>query len=914
MNFAFYQGGITNRFPTKNINLVELAALITSDRYKVVVLRLQAEEVVKNQKEIKKTLDYVTPGGTFHPYRQADYCQERSGLIVIDLDDVENLYATKIQLEQDPYARMIFVSPSGTGLKVLVAIETTKEHKDYFNDLSFYFQREYNLKPDSSGSDISRACYLSYDPDLFFNEGSQVWKYRGLKPQKEETKNLVSTENKKRSTGQKNLKQIRALVDQIEANGLDITTDYGKEWLLIAFSLSTLGEDGRELFHRVSRQNPGYDEQETDAKFTNALKESRFTNPAKFFSICQDYGMDITLGKGKKAQAEGEPATEAATEGESQPEQPKPEKAQPVKERSRRLSTAMTSVHYDDEEMTLLVKSGKNWVTCCDGYFFYLRYVTEDEQENVSWIIEFQPFGKEQSFTLELTNKEFLSPDSFDEAIASRGLALNAGKAELKLIRTYNFQKWGVKKAVKVIRFGFHEQSNTYFFSNKAFNGEIVEPDENNIIHTNGKHVVLPSLNDDLDDRFILTPAPMSFNQWYELYVKAYLWDNAFLPVCFYLTSLFRDVALAHKKIAPLLYVYGVAGTGKSSVLRSLTNLFGREQPEINLKADNTDAVVPKMLSIVSNGLVQFDEMTDDSKFQGMFQASYDNIGRMRTPDNARGKLDFESIDVKSMIMLTANHMPKYQPFLERCLFMINNNKKKTEDQRKNWEILQDLGKGGLAGISVELFHHRELVKREYSKAYNTLLRKFKSLFPGDEIYERNFNNVTQLLTVAYILKVNGKIDLGMEECDEPDVLDAFAQIAYQQIIFQHRILSEKSALSEFIEMIQWLYDNNKIYEGVHFRFDGPFVMLRFSSIYTSFKQQYYFQYQQPAPTKDAIEEEIIQFETPAPREEIFKGIRFRDPDNPEEQKLKDKVNHSCVMTYTRLQERYGLDLMAKRT
>ncbi|MDQ1089018.1 DUF6371 domain-containing protein [Siphonobacter sp. SORGH_AS_1065] len=592
----------------------------------------------------------------------------------------------------------------------------------------------------------------------------------------------------------------------------------------------------------------------------------------------------------------------------------KPKQETPKPEKARRISTAETSVIYDTKDKIIQVQSSKNWVTCCDGYLFYLRYVTEDEQENVSWIIEFLPINEKEKFTLELTNKEFLSPDSFDEAIASRGLALNGGKSELKLIRTYNFQKFGVKKAVKVIRFGYHESSNTYFFSNKAFNGQVIEPDENNIIHTNDMHVVLPSLNDDIDDRFILTPPPISFNQWFEIYVKAYLWDNAFLPVCFYLTSLFRDIALSHNKIAPLLYVYGVAGTGKSSVLRSLTNLFGKEQPEINLKADNTDAVVPKMISLVSNGLVQFDEMTDDSKFQGMFQASYDNIGRMRTPDNARGKLDFESIEVKSLIMLTANHMPKYQPFLERCLFMINNNKKKTEDQRRNWEQLKDLGRNGLAGLSVELLHHRDLIKKEYPTAYNKLLRKFKSLFPGGEIYERNFNNVTQLLTVAYILKVNGKIDLGMESVSETDVLEEFAGIAYQQIIFQHRILSEKSALSEFMEMVQWLYDNNKIFDGIHFRFDGYFVMFRFSSIYTTFKQQYYFQYQQPAPTKDAIEEEIIQFETPRSKEEIFKGIRFRDPDNPEEQKLKDKVNHSCVMTYDKLVERFGLDLTAKKT
>ena len=43
---------------------------------------------------------------------------------------------------------------------------------------------------------------------------------------------------------------IKALVEQVEASGIDITSNY-QDWLDIGFALvEALGEDGRDFFHR----------------------------------------------------------------------------------------------------------------------------------------------------------------------------------------------------------------------------------------------------------------------------------------------------------------------------------------------------------------------------------------------------------------------------------------------------------------------------------------------------------------------------------------------------------------------------------------------------------------------------------------------------------------------------------------
>jgi hypothetical protein len=73
----------------------------------------------------------------------------------------------------DAYTHAVFISPSGNGLKVLVKIPADAEnHKRYFEALNEHFSSEYF---DVTSKNISRVCYESYDKDLYYNEGSDVW-------------------------------------------------------------------------------------------------------------------------------------------------------------------------------------------------------------------------------------------------------------------------------------------------------------------------------------------------------------------------------------------------------------------------------------------------------------------------------------------------------------------------------------------------------------------------------------------------------------------------------------------------------------------------------------------------------------------------------------------------------------------
>ncbi|MDM8161423.1 PriCT-2 domain-containing protein [Labilibaculum sp. K2S] len=68
------------------------------------------------------------------------------------------------------------------------------------------------------------------------------------------------------------LANVEQLVSRIESCSIDITQGY-ENWRNIGFSLSeSLGETGRNYFHRISRLNPGYNRERCDKQYTNCLK------------------------------------------------------------------------------------------------------------------------------------------------------------------------------------------------------------------------------------------------------------------------------------------------------------------------------------------------------------------------------------------------------------------------------------------------------------------------------------------------------------------------------------------------------------------------------------------------------------------------------------------------------------------
>lgn len=140
------------------------------------ITTLRAAETQEQRRELKKKLPAVTWAGKFSR-RNKKNITAYSGLICLDIDHVgtDKLQAIREGLSHNPYVLSFFVSPSGNGLKILFRAPDLDPalHEQRFTALSASIARSYGVEYDPTGKDICRLCFLSFDPDLYYNEAAE---------------------------------------------------------------------------------------------------------------------------------------------------------------------------------------------------------------------------------------------------------------------------------------------------------------------------------------------------------------------------------------------------------------------------------------------------------------------------------------------------------------------------------------------------------------------------------------------------------------------------------------------------------------------------------------------------------------------------------------------------------------------
>jgi len=117
-----------------------------------------------------KNLPCILFAGTFDKRNDAGLIQH-SGMCILDFDHVDTA-AYKAELSAKPWIVAAFISPSGDGIKAVARIPAEpNRHRDYFRGI----QQALSYMPgfDQTSINISRICFESYDPDIYFNPTAQ---------------------------------------------------------------------------------------------------------------------------------------------------------------------------------------------------------------------------------------------------------------------------------------------------------------------------------------------------------------------------------------------------------------------------------------------------------------------------------------------------------------------------------------------------------------------------------------------------------------------------------------------------------------------------------------------------------------------------------------------------------------------
>ena len=166
-------------FPNlKNPNKGESVALLEAlNRIKNGNSKSLVNHIRDGNPEEKLMLPCICFSGEF-TNRNAKGLINHSGLMVLDFDKMKpkEVALSNLTLQQNKHIVSTFISPSGNGIKAIVRVPNTLDantHPKYYK--SFVDEFKYS-NIDSSGSDIARICFESFDEDVYINSEAEVYK------------------------------------------------------------------------------------------------------------------------------------------------------------------------------------------------------------------------------------------------------------------------------------------------------------------------------------------------------------------------------------------------------------------------------------------------------------------------------------------------------------------------------------------------------------------------------------------------------------------------------------------------------------------------------------------------------------------------------------------------------------------
>jgi len=602
----------------------------------------------------------------------------------------------------------------------------------------------------------------------------------------------------------------------------------------MAFALSTLGEEAREYFKRISRFHGEYSEQYADEKFTDALNgrardeegniiksKGKIHKPTKFFTIAREHGLDVklprTIEEAKKA------ADARVTIGD--------ENAFDEFEKYGIYLDRKNNVY-----VSLNDKGVKRVITNFSLRILYHISTGADEAYRLMQIKNIHGLEK----ILRINTDDFVSAGSFKKIIARLGNFIFK-VADSDLVRLQDMLHRHEVHTENVETLGWNKRHKFYAFANGLFDtveNDFLPIDDYGIVEKviNGKNInfFIPALSmvfRDKEDKYVnekkfvfVNKSTVKYNDWATQYVKVF-GENGRIGLVFWACALFSDILFRAMGLRmPMPFSYGKRGSGKGTMTQSLTRMWGEKQDQIMLGGATTVVGFMRKMAQFSNGLVWLDEYKNSlpSKTIESIKNLFDRIGY------ERGKKDnsftTESTPILSAVWLSGQEMPTIEPALfTRTILLTFSETNRTEEARNEFRKLQRMEDEGLSHLTVNMLRNRELFEENFQAVYEETLRDFSKEMNNSDIDERLFGNYSMLLATAKIMD-----GLNMLPFSLPD----FREQCKSLLLHQYYILKGSDDTSKFWQVVEQLASSYIIKENEHYALASGFIYIYIQDVY----------------------------------------------------------------------------------
>lgn len=256
---SFYKSSFDKQ--GKDISMIDFLRGIKDGTWQDHVFTVRLEKDKAKRSEIKRKAAGATISGSFESRKDAGL-RKHSGFITMDIDELQDVHATKKQLVNDPYIYAAFESISGGGLCLIFMIDGER-HLDAFEGISKYLYDTYQLIVDQSCKNVSRLRYVSYDPQIHINEDAILFKKYLPKPKRQKQNKVVYVED-----------DLDRIIKDMYDRGVNICEDY-RDWISVCYALASEFGDtnkGVDHFHTLSSMSSKYNKQDTDKQYKSCLR------------------------------------------------------------------------------------------------------------------------------------------------------------------------------------------------------------------------------------------------------------------------------------------------------------------------------------------------------------------------------------------------------------------------------------------------------------------------------------------------------------------------------------------------------------------------------------------------------------------------------------------------------------------
>ena len=412
---------------------------------------------------------------------------------------------------------------------------------------------------------------------------------------------------------------------------------------------------------------------------------------------------------------------------------------------------------------------------------------------------------------LEIPQKDMVSISAFKVRVESLGNFLWTGsESDLNVLKSWLYEK--TQSCKEITQMGWQKEG-FFAWGNGIYNGKFSEVDKYGIVGHSEHNYYIPAKSTiyageenlfEFERKFIHIEGNITLREYVKKFTRVY-GDNGKIAFCFLLSSLFRDIVIRRFEKYPVLNLFGPKGAGKNACAESLLHFFGLRPKMPNLH-NTSKAALADHVATSCNALCGLDEYRNDLEMEKreFLKGLWDGTGRTRMNMDKDKKKETTSVD-QGVIVCGQQMATADIALFSRFVVLSFTQTEYTDDEKHNFEELEEINKRGLTHLTHLILKHRRHFADHYKQKANETAELFRAEIKEQVVETRIFNNWLSVMAAYITLE---------EELELPWDRNEVIKLAVGFMLTQNSEIKKNDDLGSFWKVVQYLVASNQLVDG----------------------------------------------------------------------------------------------------